>query len=71
MGFDPTVTVKRLEGDAYHIDVGDTKYQTVDELHDAGADPLLSRGARVFKVKKVDDPQGMPYVLKDICVEKD
>ena len=53
MGLDPTV--KLLEGDSYHINVGDTKYQIVDKLHDPRADILFSRGVRIFKVKKVDD----------------
>ena len=68
MGWDPTV--KLLEGDFYRINVGYTQYQTVGILQVHGTDDLLGCGARIFKVKKVDDTEDKIYVSKDIWPEK-
>jgi hypothetical protein len=48
-----------------------TQYKTLKILQDPGTDVPLGRGARVFKVKKVDDPDDTSYVLKDLWLEKD
>ena len=73
MGFDPSVELVRddVQGNFYNIAVGDTHYKTVKVLHDLGADYLLSRAARVFKVKRVGDPEDNFYVLKDLWLEQD
>ena len=55
MGWDPTV--KLLEGDFYRINVGYAQYQTVGILQVHGTDDLLGCGARIFKVKKVEDTE--------------
>jgi hypothetical protein len=72
MGLDPSVElVQRADGNFYHIMVGDTQYKTLKVLHDHGADYLLSRAARTFKVKKVGDTEDNIYVLKDLWLEQD
>ena len=68
MGWDPTI--KLLEGDFYRINVGYTQHQTVGILQVHGTDDLLGCGARIFRVKKVDDTEDKIYVLKDIWPEK-
>jgi hypothetical protein len=70
MGWDPSVELlQRAEGNLYHIMVGDTQYKTLKVLH--GADCLLSRAARTFKVKQVGDNKDNIYVLKDLWLEED
>jgi hypothetical protein len=72
MGWDPSVElVRRAEGSFYHIMVGDTQYKTLKALQDRGANYLLSRAARIFKVKKVGDSEDNIYVLKDLWLEQD
>ena len=72
MGFDPSVElVHHAQGNFYRIAVGDTQYKTVQVLHDLGADYLLSRATRVFKVKQVVDTEDNIYVLKDLWLGKD
>jgi hypothetical protein len=72
MGWDPSVELHwHVEGNFYHIMVGDTRYRTLKVLQDLGANYLLSRAARVFKVKKVGDNDDNTYVLKDVWLEQD
>ena len=72
MGWDPLVElVRRDEGNFYHIMVGDIQYKTLEVLRDHRADYLLSRAARIFKVKKVDDIWYNVYVLKSLWLEQD
>ena len=73
MGFDPSVKLVQddVQGNFYHIAVGNTQYKTVKVLHDLGADYLLSRATRVFKVKRVGNPEDNFYVLKDLWLEQD
>jgi hypothetical protein len=72
MGLDPSVElVESTEGSFYHINVNDVRYKTLAILQDHRPDALLSRGARVFKVKRVGDPEDQINVLKDLWIEKD
>jgi hypothetical protein len=72
MGWDPSVElVERAEGSFYHIMVGDTQYKTLKFCKIMEPTVLLSRAARIFKVKKVGDPEDNIYVLKDLWLEKD
>ena len=52
MGINPSVELVQddVQGNLYHIAVGDTHYKTIKVLHNLGADYLLSRATRVFKV---------------------
>jgi serine/threonine protein kinase len=66
--------VKRIKQDGrtqYEIVVGDKTYRTVSVLSDFGADPLLGRGTRVFKVYDIKDLSRTPRALKDVWVETD
>ena len=71
MGLDPSVEiVESAEGSFYHINVNDVQYKTLAILQDHRPDALLGRGARVFKVKRVGDPEDQTHVLKDLWLEK-
>ena len=68
---DPSVElVESTEGSFYHINVNDVQYKTLAILQDHRPDALLGRGARVFKVKRVGDPEDQTHVLKDLWLEK-
>ncbi|KAF8261636.1 hypothetical protein EI94DRAFT_1809947 [Lactarius quietus] len=72
MGLDPSVElVEDPGGCIYNIKVNKTQYKTLRVLQDQQADVLLGRGARIFKVKKVDDTEDQIYVLKDFWLKKD
>ena len=43
----------------------------VSSYRNIGADYLLSRATRVFKVKRVGDPEDNFYVLKDLWLKQD
>ena len=73
MGVDPSVELvwDDVQGNLYHIAVGDTHYKTIKVLHNLGADYMLSRATCVFKVKRVGDPEDNFYVLKDLWLKQD
>jgi hypothetical protein len=72
MGLDPSVElVESTEGSFYHINVNDVRYKTLAILQDHRPDVLVGRGARIFKVKRVGDPEEQIHVLKDLWLEKD
>ena len=73
MGVDPSVELVQddVQGNLYHIAVGNTQYKTIKVLHNLGADYLPSRATRVFKVKRVGDPEDNFYVLKDLWLKQD
>ena len=72
MGWDPSIELVRCnEGNFYHIMVDDMQYKTLEVLRDHRADYLLSRAARIYKVKKVDDIWDNVYVLKDLWLKQD
>jgi hypothetical protein len=55
----------------YKIQVKDKVYCTTDVLSDYGADAIIGRGTRVFKVYDEQDVNKAPRVLKDTWVEED
>ncbi|KAL5485717.1 hypothetical protein ACEPAI_6758 [Sanghuangporus weigelae] len=71
LGWDPTIRV--VDPDAskrvYQIEVDGTWYEVLEVLSDFGADAVISRATRVYKVKSLDT--GKTYVLKDVWVEDD
>ena len=72
MSWDPSVELlQHAEGNSYLITVGNTQCKTLEILQDHGTHVLLSRVARIFKVKKVGDNQDNVYVLKGLWVEQD
>jgi hypothetical protein len=72
LGYDPTVKRIKEDGRAqYEFMVGNTTYRTLSVLSDYGADPLLGRGTRVFRVYDTTDPSRTPRTLKDVWVEAD
>ncbi|KAI5115129.1 hypothetical protein M0805_009733, partial [Coniferiporia weirii] len=70
LGWDPTVSVTTTESDTriYHFTVGNEIFETVDVLSDLGADAIIGRATRVFKVKRKN---GKLAVLKDVWVDDD
>ena len=71
MGLDPSVELVEIaEGSFYYINVNDARYKTLTILHYHRPDALLGRGVRVFKVKRVGDPEDQVQVLKDLWLEK-
>ena len=71
MGLDPSVElVESVKGSFYYINVNDRRYKTLAILHHHQPDDLLGRGTRVFKVKRVGDPEDQIQVLKDFWPEK-
>jgi hypothetical protein len=71
MGLDPSVElVESTKGSFYHISVNNAQYKTLAILQDHRPDALLGRGARIFKVKRVGDPEDQIHVLKDLWLEK-
>ena len=65
MGWDPSIELVRCnEGNFYHIMVDDMQYKTLEVLRDHRADYLLSRAARIYKVKKSGRHLGQRLSLK-------
>ncbi|KAL5536944.1 hypothetical protein ACEPAF_767 [Sanghuangporus sanghuang] len=71
LGWDLTIRV--VDPDAskrvYQIEDAGTWYEVLEVLSDFGADAVISRATRAFKVKSLDT--GKTYVLKDMWVEGD
>lgn len=67
MGWDPTITpIQGLIPRQYKVEVNGEFYTTTGILYSHGADSLLSRGGRVFKVI---DKDGSVCALKDLWLE--
>ena len=72
LGYDPTITRVLVDDQPqYDIQVVDKVYRTTDVLSNFGADAIIGRGTRVFKVYDKEDPNKTPRVLKDAWVEVD
>jgi hypothetical protein len=73
LGYDPTITRVLVDDHQpqYEIQVEDDVYCTTDVLSDFGADAIIGRGTRVFKVYNKMDVNKTPRVLKDAWVEGD
>jgi hypothetical protein len=72
LGYDPTITRVLVDNQPqYKIQVGDQVYCTTDVLSDFGAEAIIGRGTRVFKVYDEKDANKTPRVLKDAWVEED
>jgi len=72
LGYDPTITRTLADGQPqYEIQVMDKVYRTTDVLSNFGADAIIGRGTRVFKVYDIKDVNKTPRVLKDVWVEED
>ncbi|KAL5532038.1 hypothetical protein ACEPAF_5602 [Sanghuangporus sanghuang] len=71
LGWDPTIRV--VDPDAqkrvYLIEVHGQWYEVLEVLSDFGADAIIGRATRVFRVKLLDTDQ--IFVLKDVWVEED
>ncbi|KAI5115744.1 hypothetical protein M0805_002822 [Coniferiporia weirii] len=70
LGWDPSMTVSiKNKVRVYHMEVGGEMYDTVEVLSDFGADAVIGRGTRAFRV--VQRRTGTEYALKDVWVEDD
>ncbi|KAI5117344.1 hypothetical protein M0805_006243 [Coniferiporia weirii] len=70
LGWDPSMTVSiKNKVRVYHMEVGAEMYDTVEVLSDFGADAVIGRGTRAFRV--IQRRTGTEYVLKDVWVEDD
>ena len=71
MGLDPSVELmESAEGSFYYINMNNTRYKTLAILHHHRPGALFGRGVRVFKVKRVGDPEDQVQVLKDLWLKK-
>lgn len=69
MGWDPTMyPIENTSPRQYKIKLLRKTYTTLETIQDHGADRLLSRGARLFKVQ--DDETEEIGVLKDLWLDK-
>ncbi|THH03742.1 hypothetical protein EW145_g6041 [Phellinidium pouzarii] len=69
LGWDPTVSVSIENGiRVYHFTMDDEVFSTVKVMSDVGADAVIGRASRVFKVKRSD---GTLAILKDVWVDDD
>ncbi|THH03743.1 hypothetical protein EW145_g6042 [Phellinidium pouzarii] len=69
LGWDPTVSVSIENGiRVYHFTMDDEVFSTVKVMSDVGADAVIGRASRVFKVKRKD---GTLAILKDVWVDDD
>ncbi|THH07036.1 hypothetical protein EW145_g3665 [Phellinidium pouzarii] len=69
LGWDPTVSVSIENGiRIYHFTVRGEVFDAVEVMSDLGADAVIGRASRVFKVKRSD---GTFAILKDVWVDDD
>ncbi|KAI5117127.1 hypothetical protein M0805_007974, partial [Coniferiporia weirii] len=70
LGWDPTLNVSIKDNVRYyHTEVEGEMYDTVEVLSDSGADGIIGRGTRAFKV--IQRKTGIEYVLRDVWLEDD